>query len=1792
MAIERRAASTISAASNLTNGSYAYDVPSSGLGVTSYNGASDSTYATLVSNFATTSYYAYLSGFGSRQASSWNSAVLYVTLDYETQGDGGATQWDSSITVSYCTDWNGSTGTFVDILSTSSESAPTGSGVVYPVTLSPSVNPSTVCIRYRVSGHAKTGTVPDVISASKATAYIYNAFIEAVYNSFTSLNPTNQTINIGGNVNITATYEGDQPTVTFPDPQTDPSGGGWIGNQFSTGNWDYTYSGLSNRDVTFYQAASGTTLHTYVSFTSAYLTAISNGPDSMVWGETAYAYPTVYSDPSGHDIYVPPRNYITSVNNASGIYAAYAWSATYGTIASDGTYTAPTSGSSDTIKATMANTSGTIFVTKTVSLYPPTVLTTFDTSYNPGSSSVSIPYGQPFKFRGVYTGSTSGSSTITWPYLDGTATFTLPASGSFYGPGGTTSGSDNFIADWSKSGSSRTYTLVVPNPTGGGNSKWSLVTVTPLVVTIGSLAPTNTSTTANRTVSFSATVSNAYDSSITWTHSGGNGSWNGSIFTPTSGTSSGTQYVITATSNADSSKTTSTYLYSYASPVATSLVASSSSVTWDGSFTLTPNYSNGTATWDAGIPVPVSGGTSQSIASSTFTGTKRYTLTVTNVPGATATTYVDITRQTVSLGAVSPATPTVVVSNTRTFNVPTVTGATNTNVTWSDNSGRPASTAFSSTSTGPGVNTTWTAPSSTGSYTVTATSVADSTKTVSTTVNVIGFTALNGGSVCWIGDTVPLTGAGFSAGVSTVTINGQTATYTYISDTQLNVKIPQMGTYGTVTCVVTVGSTQLSGTGTIYTPTISTISLSPSGSAINENVTKQFSSSVSGVSGATGTNVSWTATGSSGGVTGFNPQITTGANYTTWTPPSITTTPQSYTVTATALGNSYTNTSTSITVHKLPVASSLASSVGSAVTWDGAFTLTPGYQFGSGSIDNGVVCPGSGVATSILTASSPSLWGSTGSGAKTFTLTVTNPLGATAATSVTVTRQTVSLGAIVPASATVKTGNTQAVQVPTVTGATNTNVTWSDDSGRAASVAFSSVTTGPAVNTTWTAPNTPGTYRLTATSAADSTKTVYIDVSVITSSWTFTLNGGSACNIGGTYTLSTIDGNFTSINSVTVNGQVASYVFVNSSQVNVTIPQMASFGTVPVVINIASGMYAGLVASTGVINTPTISAITSSKTKFTEGATGAFSTQVSGLYSTAINWTSAGGSFSPNPTGSGDTTVWTSPTISGASQDYNITATAAGNSYTTTFTSVSVYKAPIATSLIPSIYFGSGAATNPKVGSQIVLTPTFSYGTGTVQSIGSVMNGTATNPISVGVGFDQTYTLTVINPAGTTATIQSDRITAQTVAITSVSSDVAQGIVGSYSPHFTATVTGAVNTAVTFSADKAGSWTDSTFTPTQSSPEGTVYTITATSVADSTKTATTTIRVYSSTIPVSLSAVVVGTTTPVTDVPYDAYVSLLPSFIAGLATLGTSSGASDISANALSGTYYPYSEPIVAEKTFYVRVTSPLGVISDASITVRPRTVIVDAIVPTAPVTVTAGTTQTFSVPSLSGTTDQTIRWSTLEANAGTFSPVTTVPTGNTVWTAPSTAGTYTIVATSTSGATATKLVTVQAAAAVVPLNPDQSEAVVDTVGTLEVGKLIYVGPGGVLTQDYDYVKHNCRWIIAIGRATAKDKFIFAPHLPMDQKIPYSSKNLLASTQAGIPKYDSHRVDFGVEEDTWVIDLTSYWSSVPETAPFYFGSVRVFDESGAELPRDVVYDNLNQITIKLMFASTGYVILS
>jgi hypothetical protein len=50
-------------------------------------------------------------------------------------------------------------------------------------------------------------------------------------------------------------------------------------------------------------------------------------------------------------------------------------------------------------------------------------------------------------------------------------------------------------------------------------------------------------------------------------------------------------------------------------------------------------------------------------------------------------------------------------------------------------------------------------------------------------------------------------------------------------------------------------------------------------------------------------------------------------------------------------------------------------------------------------------------------------------------------------------------------------------------------------------------------------------------------------------------------------------------------------------------------------------------------------------------------------------------------------------------------------------------------------------------------------------------------------------------------------------------------------------------------------------------------------------------------------------------------------------------------------------------------------------------------------------------------------------------------------------------------------------------------------------GDLLYCGPGGVITNDYQSVVNSCNWVMVLGRALGPGTFLYEPSLPMNTMI-------------------------------------------------------------------------------------------
>ncbi len=373
-----------------------------------------------------------------------------------------------------------------------------------------------------------------------------------------------------------------------------------------------------------------------------------------------------------------------SATVTGGTNTAVNWSVTGGTISSTGLYTAPTTAGTYTVTATSAADT-TKSASATVTVAAPVVISVSPTT-------ASIQTGGTQQFTATVTG--TSNTAVTWSATAGS----ISSAGFYTAP--STAGS---------------YTVTAISAADTSKSASATVNVTAPVVSL-SVTPTSATLTTGRTQQFTATVSGTSNTGVTWTATGGSVSTAGLYTAPTTAGS----YTVTATSVADNTKSASA-IVSVSAPVAVSVTPSSASLLTAGSqqFTATVSGSTNTSvTWST------NGGTVSSSGLYTAPSSGgNYTVTATSVADSTKSASATVTVSATVAVSISPTSASLLTGGTQQFTA-TVSGTTNTSVNWSASGGTISYLGY------------YSAPSTAGTYTVTATSAADSTKSASATVTV------------------------------------------------------------------------------------------------------------------------------------------------------------------------------------------------------------------------------------------------------------------------------------------------------------------------------------------------------------------------------------------------------------------------------------------------------------------------------------------------------------------------------------------------------------------------------------------------------------------------------------------------------------------------------------------------------------------------------------------------------------------------------------------------------------------------------------------------------------------------------------------------------------------------------------------------------------------------------------------------------------------------------------------------------------------------------------------------
>jgi len=936
------------------------------------------------------------------------------------------------------------------------------------------------------------------------------------------------------------------------------------------------------------------------------------------------------------------------------------------------------------------------------------------------------------------------------------------------------------------------------------------------------VSPTSATLNVGMQQQFTAEVANTTNTAVTWNVAGNGCSGAGcgtitsaGLYTAPASVPSPPQVFVAAKSVADPTKT-STAILTIIPAVAVSIAPTTAKVLTGGQQQFTATVTNTTNT---GVNWSIAGTGCSGASCGSITSGGLYTApAIVPTPAqvfVTATSTADPTKSStasVSISlpvsvTVSPATATVPLGGGQQFTA-TVANATNSGVTWSvTGSGCSGTTCGTITPSG-----FYTPPASVPSpalVTVKATSVADTTKSGSAAVTVALPVDIN-----------------ISPKSATVTAGTQkqfTATVTNTSNTDVTWNVAGSGcsgaTCGTVssdglyTAPSTVPSppqvlvasksvadpTKTSTATVTIVPPVS-VTVSPATAQVITGAKQQFTATVKN---ATNTAVTWSVSGScSGAACGT---ITSGGLYTA---PAAVPNPALVVVTATSVADSTRSGTASVTIMP-PVAVTISPATANVgisaslqflVTVSGTSNTAVTWSV-SGSGCTGATCgkiTSSGFYTAPAKVPNPAK----------VTVTVTSAADSTKFNTATVTIiQAVSVS-VSPTTPQVATGATQQF-VATVTGNSNTAVTWSVTGGGCSGAACGTITTGGLYTAPAGVPN-PALVSVTATSVVDPTKSATAAVTVVPPiAVTISPTSATVPTSGRQQFLATVNG--TSNNSVTWSvsgtGCSGSACGVVSSTGMYTAPS-----TIPtparVTVKVASVVDSTKFATATVTVVAPV-AVKISPTSADVAANGGseqFTATVTGSTNTSVTWTISGAGCTGATCGTISAAGrYTAPSAVPNPADVTVTATSAADKSKSANATVTVIP-PVAVGVTPAtIQVVSGGH------QQFTATVNGSQNTGVTWSVsGSGCSGSSCGSItSLGL---YTAPATIPKPAQVKVTATSDADSTKTgsatvtviapvvVTISPTSATVAIG----GQQQFATKVTGSTNTTVDWSVSGAG----------------------------------------------------------------------------------------------------------------------------------------------------------------------------------------------------------------------------------------------------------------------------------------------------------------------------------------------------------------------------------------------------
>ncbi len=789
--------------------------------------------------------------------------------------------------------------------------------------------------------------------------------------------------------------------------------------------------------------------------------------------------------------------------------------------------------------------------------------------------------------------------------------------------------------------------------------------------------------------------------------------------------------------------------------------------------------------------------------------------------------------------------------------------------------------------------------------TVTATSVADPTKSISSSATLHPSTGSCAPVTVSVSPTTTNVYGGQTQQFTTTVSNTSNTAVTWSLNSGAPGSINSSGLYtapATVSTVTTVtvtatsqANTSVSATATItlYPPVV--ITVAPSTASIYGGQTQQFTSSSTN---PTSTTATWTLNSGAPG------SISSSGLYTA---PATVTTQTTVTVTATSQANTAASATATITLYPpvtIAVAPATVSLYGGQTQQFTANSTNPASTTATWTLNSGA--PGTISSSGLYTAPA------TVSTLTTVTVTATSQVNNTKSATATITLYPPATITVAPTTASLYGGQTQQFTA-SATNPTSSTANWTLNSGAPGSISSSGLYTAPATITAQTTVTVTATNQANGAVSATALITLLPPVSVTLAPTTANLYAGQTQQFTATVS-------YSSNTAVTWTSSPSGTGSVNSTGLYTAPATVATVTTVTVTATSQASTGASATATITLYPPATITVAPTTATLY-GGQTQQFTASSTNPTSTTATWTlNSGAPGTINSSG-----LYTAPATVTAVTTVTVTATNQANNTMSATATITLYP-PTTITVAPttvSLYGGqteqfTASSTNPASTSA-----TWTLNSGAPGSI----NGSGLYTAPATVSAVTTVTVTATSQANTavsaTATITLCPPVTITVAPTTVT------LYGGQTQQFTANSTNPTSTTATWTLNSGapGSISNSgLYTAPATVATATTVTVTATSQANTTVSATATI---------TLSPAVTISVTPTTAALTAGQTQQLTATVQGTSNVNVTWSLSPVGAGTISSAGL-YSAPpcVIAQETVTITATSQADNTKSSSATI------------------------------------------------------------------------------------------------------------------------------------------------------------------------------------------------------------------------------------------------------------------